>query len=191
MRRWFLAGLVLFAGACDGGGDSIPTEIGQTRATAVRGPDATAAADDPLPGARTDPVATERTEDRQLVLVEAQPFPGFDRVIFQFAEAVPGFKADYVAELVQDGSGVPVPLEGAAKLVLRMSAGEPLETATPERVSADRLAVVTSVVRVSQVEDLVWAIGVRSKAPFTITALEGPPRLVVDLKAAGGQASSS
>ena len=173
---------MLVTGACDRS-DSIPTEVGNTRATAVRGPETTPTTVDVVPGARTDPVATERTDERQLVLVEVQPFPGFDRVIFQFADAVPGFKADYVAELVQDGSGVPVPVEGEAKLVLRMSAGEPLETATPERVMADRLTVVTSVTRVSQVDDLVWAIGVRTKAPFTITPLGEPPRLVVDLRA--------
>jgi hypothetical protein len=83
---------------------------------------------------------------------------------------------------VQDGSGVVVPVAGEAKLVLRMSAGEPLETGTPERVVAAGLTVVTEAVRVSQVEDLVWAIGVRTKAPFTITAMDAPPRLVVDLK---------
>jgi hypothetical protein len=169
----------LVLGACSGG-DGIATEVPRTRATAVRAPEPPPP--DPLPGARTDPVATERTDERQLVLVEVQPFPGFDRVIFEFADAVPGFKADYVAELVQDGSGAVVPVAGEAKLVLRMSAGEPLETGTPERVVAGGLAVVTEAVRVSQVEDLVWAIGVRTKAPFTITAMDAPPRLVVDLK---------
>ena len=173
----------MLLGACSGE-DSIPTEVGQTRATAVRGPENTITVVDPVPGARAEPVATERTEERQLVGVEVQPFAGFDRVIFQFADAVPGFKADYVAEVIQDGSGASLTVEGEAKLVLRMSAGEPLETATPERVDRDGTGVVTSVVRVSQVEDLVWAIGVRTKAPFTITALDEPPRLVVDLKSA-------
>lgn len=168
--------MLVLLGACSGE-ESIPTEVGRTRATAVRGPEAV------LPDAGTGPVATERTEERQLVSVEVQPWAGFDRVVFQFADAVPGFKADYVAEVVQDGSGVPLVVEGEAKLVLRMSAGEPLDTPTPERVTDGRLAVVTSVARVSQVEDLVWAIGVRTKAPFTVTAVDEPPRLVVDLKA--------
>jgi hypothetical protein len=52
-----------------------------------------------------------------LVAVRAGRHAGFDRVVFEFRGPVPAARrVRYVGELVQDGSGEPVPLAGGASL---------------------------------------------------------------------------
>ena len=51
-----------------------------------------------------------------LVDVRAGSHPGFDRVVFEFRGAVPEHRIGYVDQLVEDGSGDPVSVAGAANL---------------------------------------------------------------------------
>ena len=51
-----------------------------------------------------------------LVDVRAGSHAGFDRVVFQFRGAVPEHRVQYVDQLVEDGTGDPVSVAGAADL---------------------------------------------------------------------------
>ncbi len=68
---------------------------------------------DPLPGAGTTPVVVHATNTRTALLtaVRAARHEGFDRVVFQFSNVLPGYDVRYVRKPVrQDGSGRIVPV---------------------------------------------------------------------------------
>ena len=89
-----------------------------------------------------------------------------------------------------DGSGDVVPVAGGAVLVIRMEpaldadltkASAPRTYTGPTRFSPSASAIV-EVVRTGGFEAvLTWAAGVHEKAPFKVTQLESPARLVIDV----------
>ena len=146
-----------------------------------------------LDGAATDPVSSEATitETALLTAVRAATHPGYDRIVFEFRNGVPGYDVRYVEPpVLADGSGEEVAVAGTAVLLVRM---EPAldadltqesapETYTgPTRFSPDTAAVV-ELVRIGGFEAvLTWAIGVDGEQPFRVTQLESPARLVIDI----------
>lgn len=116
---------------------------------------------------------------------------GFDRVVFEFTDQLPGYDVGYADGPVrQDGSGEPVDLEGDAALQVRFepASGVDLGGATfketytgPDRVRGDS-KVVTEVVRIGDFEaNLTWAIGADGKVPFRVDTLSNPARIIIDL----------
>lgn len=111
---------------------------------------------------------------------------GFDRVVFTFAPAVPGYHLEYIDRPVRRcGSGDTVPLPGDGWLEIRLQpaaahteAGEPtvgreipadLENVRQGLLTCDFEAVVT------------WVLAVGSPNDYRVTPLDDPPRLVVDV----------
>lgn len=149
---------------------------------------------DPLDGASTDTVSSEakNTDVALLTAVRAARQEGFDRVVFEFRNAVPGYEVGYVDRpITQDGSGDEVAVEGDAVLQVRMrnAAGVDLtqETAPQTYTGPSRLAPATpeiaELVRTGDFEGtLTWAVGVRDRVDFRVTTLASPPRLVIDLR---------
>ncbi len=116
---------------------------------------------------------------------------GFDRVVFEFTDQLPGYEVSYADGPVrEDGSGKVVQVEGDAALRVRFepASGVDLGGATfketytgPDRVRGDT-KVVTEVVRAGDFEaNLTWAIGAKGKAPFRVESLSDPARIVIDL----------
>jgi hypothetical protein len=112
---------------------------------------------------------------------------GFDRVVFTLSPAVPGYHLEYVDRPVRScGSGEAVPLPGDGWLEVRLSpaaahteAGE----ATVGREVPVALANVRRLVLTCDFEAVVvWVLAVGSPNRYRVTVLEGPPRLVVDLR---------
>ena len=105
-----------------------------------------------------------------LVDVRAGRHPGFDRVVFEFRGAVPEHRIDYVDQLVQDGSGNPVSVAGAADLEVVFEGanahdedGSP--TVSPRRFSPG-LPAVKEIAQVGDFEAVVsYGIGVDRAAP--------------------------
>jgi hypothetical protein len=128
-----------------------------------------------------------------LVDVRAGRHPGFDRVVFEFRGAVPEHRIAYVDQLVQDGSGNPVSVAGAADLEVVFQGanahnedGSP--TISPRRFSPG-LTAVKEVTQLGDFEAVVsYGIGVDRRRPLKVTTLSGPSRLVIDVStaAAGG-----
>jgi hypothetical protein len=118
---------------------------------------------------------------------------GFDRVVFEFRDELPGYRIEYVeGPLTEDGSGNPVTLEGSAYLVVRMEPASGFDLSVPEgelvytgprRLSGSDAGAETvrEVVRTGDFEAvLTWAIGVNGRTPFRVLTLERPSRLVID-----------
>jgi hypothetical protein len=125
-----------------------------------------------------------------LVDVRAGSHAGFDRVVFEFRGAVPEHRIGYVDQLVEDGSGDPVSVAGAADLEVVFQGahahrenGSP--TSSPRRFSPG-LPAVTEIAQLGDFEAVVsYGIGVDQRRPIEVSTLSGPSRLVIDIATTG------
>jgi hypothetical protein len=129
-----------------------------------------------------------------LVDVRAGRHPGFDRVVFEFQGAVPDHRIAYVDRLVEDGSGRPVSLAGAADLQVVFSGanahrGDGAPSVGPRRFSPD-LTAVKEVAQTGDFEAVVsYGIGLDRRRPVAVSTLSGPSRLVIDVSTTGAGGS--
>jgi hypothetical protein len=118
----------------------------------------------------------------------------YERVVFTFdgTDALPGWHAEYVDEVLASGSGNPVEVAGDAYVNVVLSgatgvdlSGElPTEVYTgPDRMNgADAMSAVQEVVKAGDFEATMdWAIGLDSERPFRVFTLTDPARVVVDI----------
>jgi hypothetical protein len=152
---------------------------------------------DPLEGAGTTPVQGESVgfEIALLERVAIGRHEGFDRVVFQFKNHLPGFRVEYVERpLKEDGSGNVIKVEGGAVVLVRMEPasgfdlsvdeGEMVYTG-PRRLEgpAAGTSIVREVVRTGDFEAVLsWAVGVEDKVDFRVRTALGPARLIVDFR---------
>jgi hypothetical protein len=159
-------------------------------ATAAGGTPA-ANADPGLPGASTADVhADPSAEMAHLTAVRLAGHDGFDRMVLEFADRVPGYTVGYrPLPAREDASGLEIPLPGAGA-VLQISiipataagwGGGPQTYSGPGDLSANT-GSVTEFKSAGDFEAvLTWVAGVRMQQPFRVLVLDGPPRLVVDV----------
>src|SRR2546425_13362009 len=121
--------------------------------------------------------------------VETSSGPGYDRVVFEFAgDSVPGYHVEYMTAPVRRcGSGNPVALAGAGRLVVRFEPARAHdERGNPAPVERDRalgLAAVKEMTLVCDFEGQVeWVLGVAAAAPYRVSETTGPARVVVDIR---------
>ena len=131
-----------------------------------------------------------------LVGVRAGAHPGFDRVVFEFEGAVPDHRIAYVDRLVEDGSGRPVSLAGAADLqVVFRGANAHNQDGTPSvspRRFSPGLPAVKEVAQVGDFEAVVtYGIGLDRRRPISVSTLSGPSRLVIDVSTTGAGGSTA
>jgi hypothetical protein len=132
-------------------------------------------------GAQSAPTLTD---------VRAGRHTGFDRVVFEFSGAVPEHRVRYVDQLVQDGSGKPVSVAGAADLEVVFHGANAHEddgtpTISPRRFSTG-LPAVKEIAQIGDFEAVVtYGIGVDRKRPLKVSTLSNPSRLVIDVSTAG------
>jgi hypothetical protein len=170
------------------GGSSIPSQT--TTTTATDGID-------PLEGAGTAPVVgpSTGTEIALLDRIAVGRHEGYDRVVFQFQNGLPGYRIEYVQPpLKEDGSGNPVSVKGNAIVLVRMdpASGFDLNTGEgvmvykgPKRIdgSSAGTSVVQELVRTGDFEAVLsWAIGLSDKVDFRIRTATSPERLIVDFR---------
>ena len=148
---------------------------------------------DPVPGAGTEPVGepAENTEVALLTAVRAARQEGFDRLVFEFRNGVPGYQVGFVEKAVADGSGETVDVNGEAILQIRMENALDADLSDPDapptyegprRFETDT-TVIAEAARTGGFEGvLTWVAGLRVQAPFRVTTLEDPSRLVVDVR---------
>ncbi|MDQ3822989.1 MAG: hypothetical protein M3321_07105, partial [Actinomycetota bacterium] len=152
---------------------------------------------DPLAGAGTDPVVAGASGAATALLerVALGRHEGYDRVVFQFRNVVPGYRVEYVEPpLREDGSGDRVDVSGTAFVVVRMEPASGFDLEVPEgelvytgprRLSGvdAGASVVREVVRTGDFEAvLTWAVGVSDRVDFRVRTLSSPHRLVVDFR---------
>lgn len=115
---------------------------------------------------------------------------GYDRVVFEFTDRVPGYTVGYrPLPAHQDASGFEIPLPGATTY-LQLSfnpatavgwAGGPSTYSGPQTLSADT-ASVTELTAAGDFEAvLTWVAGMRAQQPFRVQTLDAPPRVVIDI----------
>jgi hypothetical protein len=132
-------------------------------------------------------------EPALLRTVRAAGQQGFDRVVFEFVGDLPGYKVEYVERPVrEDGSGKELAVAGAAVLEVRMSPASGAEVSAagvrtiytgPDRLRPRNGTIVTEVVRIGDFEgQLTWVVGTSSRAPFKVTTLGSPARVVIDVR---------
>jgi len=149
---------------------------------------------DTMAGADTAPVVVPATNRQTALLtgVRAARHEGFDRVVFEFAGAVPGYDVRYVQRpLHQDGSGKVITVAGEYVVQVRMEnaldadlskPSAPLTYTGPMRLSP-RTPEIAELARTGGFEGvLTWVVGVRDHVDFRVSTLDGPPRLVVDFR---------
>ena len=122
--------------------------------------------------------------------VRAGGHSGFDRVVFEFRGPVPEYRVDYVDQLVQDGSGQPVAVAGAADLEVVFQGADAHDadgtpTISPRRFSTG-LPAVKEIAQIGDFEAVVsYGIGVDRKRPLKVSTLSNPSRLVIDVSTTG------
>ncbi len=121
--------------------------------------------------------------------VETSSGPGYDRVVFEFAgDSVPGYHVEYMTAPVRRcGSGNPVALAGAGRLVVRFEPArahdERGNPSPAERERATGLPALKDMKLVCDFEGQVeWALGVAAAAPYRVSETTGPARLVLDVR---------
>ena len=130
-----------------------------------------------------------------LVDVRAGSHTGHDRVVFEFRGAVPEHRIRYVDQLVEDGSGDPVEVAGAADLEVVFEGANAHEengspTIDPRRFSPG-LPAVKEIAQLGDFEAVVsYGVGVDRRRPIEVFTLSNPSRLVIDIATtrAGGSA---
>ena len=147
-----------------------------------------------LDGASTEPAVGDpaSTEVALLTAVDVSKVDGHDRVVFKFANSVPGYDIRYVDRpVLADGSGAEVAVGGAEVMRARFEPAldadltkenVPRTYFGPVRFSPKDAKTVVELVRTGGFEAvLTWVIGVKEKVPFKVTTLDDPARVVVDL----------
>lgn len=180
--------------ACGGDPDATPDRSAATPTAPTRAATPPAGGIDTMPGATTRPVhaRAHAKETALLTDIRAARHEGFDRVVFQFRNVLPGYDVGYVSGPVrQDGSGRPVPIDGDFVVRIRMQGAldadltrtsaprtytgpERLRPGTPEVVELARAGGFEGV--------LTWVAGLRDRTDFRVTTLTAPPRLIVDFR---------
>ncbi|MGZ8695203.1 MAG: AMIN-like domain-containing (lipo)protein, partial [Gaiellaceae bacterium] len=140
------------------------------------------------------PVTVPATNEETALLtdVRAARHEGYDRVVFEFGNVLPGYDVRYVAKPVHaDGSGHVVPVAGNHVVQVRMEnaldADLTQESAPPTYTGPQRFSPPTpelvELVRTGGFEAvLTWAAGLNDRVDFRVLTLQGQPRLVVDFR---------
>jgi len=184
-----LVALVLLAAGC-GGSSGGGSSTGET-------PTPPPTTGDNLEGASTETVEKDSESDQTALLQAAgmSSHPTYDRIVFTFRNALPGYRVGYIEKPVtEDGSGKKVQISGDAVLSIRMEPASGFDVTTGEGVMVYKgpkeignvetgTKVISELVRTGDFEAvLTWAAGLPEQLPFRVTTDLNPPRLIVDVK---------
>jgi hypothetical protein len=109
---------------------------------------------------------------------------GFDRVVFDLTR-VPGYRVQYVRQVIQDGSGQPLSLRGRAFLTVRL---EPAAAHTERGEATAPLRIRPGFIALKEVRSagdfegvVTYGLGIATRSDFRVFRLSSPNRLVVDV----------
>lgn len=115
--------------------------------------------------------------------------PCFERVVVEFDGSgdLPGYRVAYVADPVIDSPrGEPVEIAGEATLVLSMGSWMPSPDGGgyegPTEFVPGNVMGILELQRIENFEGMSsWAIGLERERDFTVSTLESPARIVIDI----------
>lgn len=111
----------------------------------------------------------------------------YDRLVLDIAGAGFGYRVEYVNQVVQDGSGNPVPLRGGAKIQIIVQAmpANGFPASSPELTNVSGYSTFRQVAGAGAFEgQTTIGLGVRARLPFQVLTLPltgGGTRFVVDV----------
>jgi hypothetical protein len=170
------------AAALPSGGAAAPSAGRASSAPAPSAP-GPAGADSPAPGSP----AAGTTGAGYLTAIRVAKHPAYDRMVFQFAGRVPGYKVGYVAAVTHDGSGQPVPLPGQASLqvVFNPASGTRQDGTTAYTGPSTLAPFLPTLLQVSSAGDfegyLRFGVGLSGRAGYHAFTLTNPARVVIDV----------
>ena len=138
---------------------------------------------------RTAPLAKTRPDGAgpELVGVRTGRHRGYDRVLFTFRGALPGWRVGYVPVVRADGSGRTVPLRGGTYLAVAFTPARAHDARGKATFAAGTLG--PGYPRLRQVRlagdfegRVAFGLGLHGRTGFRVTELTGPPRLAVDIQ---------
>lgn len=129
-----------------------------------------------------------------LVDVRTAHHPGFDRITFEFRGPRPQHRIGYRSQLVEDASGKPVELAGAAAInVVFQGANAHNPDGSPSvepRRFKPNLPSLKEVARIGDFEAVVtYGLGIDHRVPFKVLELSNPSRIAIDISTAAGSGS--
>lgn len=121
----------------------------------------------------------------RLVAVRTGHHPTYDRVVFEFAGSLPGYRIRYVPRITADGSGAPVPLTGQAFLAVAFdpavahdASGRPT---SPRRLTPGYPAL-KELAFAGDFEAVVsYGLGLDDVVGYRVLTMTNPTRLVIDV----------
>lgn len=200
MRR-LLVVLLLVAGVAGCTSDDPPTVKSDDSSTSSSTSSASSSSTSTSAGAgcaadtsdKSEPTRQPRAE---MTALRTGSDAGFDRVVFEFTGTSPGYRIGYAATpLTEDGSGKAVALKGKYAIEIHMDNASSYhlagDSSAPTYTGPSRVAVsgseVVEVVRTGDFEGVLsWGIGVKDKAGFRVSRLDGPPRLLIEVCGSAG-----
>jgi hypothetical protein len=147
------------------------------------------------PGFGTATVVAEPPTPGTQVTVRSVTFgrhDDFDRVVFTVSGPTAGYRVGYVPALVQDASGAPVPIAGAAILHIALHSTTWTEHPSPVLNQSPRFPALRQIRSAGEFEGYAtYGLGQATKAGFRVFRLTGPNRIVVDVRHPARSASSA
>lgn len=190
-------GLALLAAACGDDEEVVatppPTSAPGTQPSPTRGPSTELVTPSPGSTARTEFKANPAQQAGSGVVTDvrvgAHPENGgFDRIVFEFKAGSAGGWVEYAnkTDVKSCGPGEVVALQGQAALKVHFdSAGQHedfVPTNAPRQLSGPGNSILESKSICDFEAVLEWAIGTSGVKPFSVTVVDSPKRVVIDVK---------
>jgi hypothetical protein len=144
-------------------------------------------------GTWTSKVEQEMSADAAsgvVVLLDARTavHAGFDRIVFEFSAALPGYRIDYLRDTpTHCGSGEVVDLPGDARLTIRLYPAQAhTDEGVPTVAQRDQSFRDRNLKRIKLICDfeavVEWVVAMDEPQPFRVLELKAPDRLVIDVR---------
>jgi hypothetical protein len=204
-RLSVIAGALVLLAGCMGSDASASPSVSQASATpAGASAPASEAPTSTEPVPTTEPVASDDLEAftcdlpivedgtvavANIVDVRVGTHDGYDRVVFEFEQGTPELTLDRAEPpFTQDGSGLPIEVDGDSFLGLVMRGGTKQTDAGtssydgPTDISPDFPALVHLIEGGDFERQSTWYLGLTGESCVRVLLLDGPPRLVIDVE---------
>ncbi len=122
------------------------------------------------------------TPQATLAQVTVGRHAAFDRIVFRFTGSTPGFRIQYVPQVIHDGSGLPVTLLGHRFLQIRFEPTVNGSSSNAPAVITPRFPTLRQIKRAGDFEGVItFGAGLSKRAGFRAFTLASPRRIVVDM----------
>jgi hypothetical protein len=122
-----------------------------------------------------------------LTQIRAAHHPGYDRLVFRFGGPLPAHRsARYVSQVIGDFSGLPVPVVGSARLLVRFDPAAGHNANGRTYGPAQRSYALPNLIQVVNAGDfestLSFGVGLARQEPYHMFTLTNPSRVVIDVQ---------